>query len=94
MYVNGDAPEPAPKPELPRALTEDVKQVVSQFRTIARDASGMLRNYLKQAKLSVGNQDQLLVVMPDEISAGVVGSESHRRELEELIENKIGKRFR
>ncbi|GAA6490664.1 hypothetical protein K280104A7_02280 [Candidatus Bariatricus faecipullorum] len=92
VYVNGDAPEPAPKPELPRALTEDVKQVVFQFRTIARDASGMLRNYLKQAKLSVGNQDQLLVVMPDEISAGVVGSESHRRELEELIENKIGKK--
>lgn len=92
VYVNGEEPKPQPKPELPKALTEDVKQVVSNFRKIAAEASGMLRNYLKQAKLSVGNQDQLLIVLPDEISAGVVGSDDHKRELEELIENKIGKK--
>ena len=51
----------------------------------------MLRNYLKQAKLSAGNQDQLLVVLPDEISAGVVGTADHVQELEQLIEQKVGK---
>ena len=93
VYVSGEAPKPMPKPELPRALTEEVKQVASNFRGIANEASGMLRNYLKQAKLSAGNQDQLLVVLPDEISAGVVGTADHIQELEQLIEQKTGKRI-
>ena len=91
VYVSGEAPKMQPKPELPKALSEDVKQVVANFRKIANDASGMLRTYLKQARLSVGNNDQLLIVMPDEISASFVGGEAHKQEIKELIEQKIGK---
>lgn len=82
---------PKAKPQLAKALTEDVKKVVSNFRGIANETSGMLRTYLKQAKLSVGAQDQLLVVLPDEIGASIVGSASNKQELQELIEKKIGK---
>lgn len=91
VYVNGEAPKPQPKPQFPKALKEDVKQVTSNFRKIANEASGMLRGYLKQARLSVDNQDRLLIVLPDEISASVVGSEEHKQELKDLIEKKIGK---
>ena len=91
VYVNGDAPAPKPKPQLPRALTEDVKQVAANFRAIANETSGMLRTYLKQARLSVGNQDQLLIVLSDGIGASVVGTEEHKQEIQELIEKKIGK---
>ena len=91
VYVNGEAPKPQSKPQLPKALKEDVKQVASNFRKIANEASGMLRGYLKQARLSVDNQDRLLIVLPDEISASVVGSEEHKQELKDLIEKKIGK---
>ena len=91
VYVNGEAPKPQPKPELPKALNEDVKQVASNFRKIANDASGMLRTYLKQARLSVGNNDQLLIVMPDEMSASFVGGDARKQEIRELIEQKIGK---
>ena len=91
VYVNGEAPKPQPKPQLPKALKEDVKQVTSNFRKIANEASGILRGYLKQARLSVDNQDRLLIVLPDEISASVVGSEEHKQELKDLIEKKIGK---
>lgn len=93
VYVErgGEAPKPAAKPELPKALTEDVKKVAGNFRSIANETSGMLRTYLKQARLSVGAQDQLLIVLPDEISASVVGKDSHKQELSELIERKIGK---
>ena len=91
VYVNGEAPKPQPKPQLPKALKEDIKQVTSNFRKIANEASGMLRGYLKQARLSVDNQDRLLIVLPDEISASVVGSEEHKQELKDLIEKKIGK---
>ena len=91
VYVKGEAPKPQPKPELPKALNEDVKQVAANFRKIANDASGMLRTYLKQARLSVGNNDQLLIVMPDEMSASFVGGDARKQEIRELIEQKIGK---
>ncbi len=83
--------QPAPKVELEKALHEDVKEVAKNFRAIANQASPMIRSYLKLAKLSVGNQDQLLIVLPDEVSADVVGTDAHREELQHLIEEKIGK---
>lgn len=92
VYVNEDKPSISkPDLELPKAIHEDVKAVVKEFRPIANQASGLLRNYLKFAKLSVGNQDQLLLVMPDAVSAGVVGSDDHKAELISLIQEKIGK---
>ena len=93
MYVNRNETESFPevKVELPEALTEEVQEVAKNFRGIANQASPMIRSYLKFAKLSVGNQDQLLIVLPDEVSAGVVGTDSHKEELQNLIEEKIGK---
>ena len=93
VYVNREETKekPAPKVELQKALHEDVKKVAENFRAIANQASPMIRSYLKLAKLSVGNQDQLLIVLPDEVSAGVVGTDAHKEEVEHLIEEKIGK---
>lgn len=93
VYINSSEKpaEPTPKPELTRALREDVQAVAKNFRAIANQASPMIRSYLKLAKLSVGNQDQLLIVLPDEVSAGVVGTDAHKEEIQRLIEEKIGK---
>ena len=93
VYVNRgeDAPKAAPKPELPKALHEDVQAVAKNFRMIANQASGMLKVYLKQARLSVGNQDQLLLVFEDEVAAGFAGTDGHKEEIKRLIEEKIGK---
>ena len=91
VYVTGEKSKPQSKPELPKAIPEEVKQVAANFRGIANGASGMLRNYLKQARLSADNQNRLVIVLPDEISAGVVGTEEHKKEIQELIEQKIGK---
>ena len=50
VYVSRqEEEEEKPKPELPRALSEDVKEVAKNFRIIADDASMMLRQYLKKA---------------------------------------------
>ena len=93
VYVTkeADEPEEKPQPELPRALTEDVKAVAQNFRMIADDASAMLRMYLKTARLSVGDNDRLLIVMPDEMGASVVGSGQHKEEIAKLIQEKTGK---
>jgi len=93
VYINRDEKpkEPIPKLELPKAIHQDVQAVAKNFRAIANQASPMIRSYLKLAKLSVGNRDQLLVVLPDEVSAGVVGTDAHKEEIQRLIEEKIGK---
>lgn len=93
VYVNrGDEmPKEEPKVELPKALHEDVQKVVQNFPAIRNQASGMLKVYLKQARLSVGNQDQLLLVFDDEVAAGFAGTEGHKEEIRSLIADKIGK---
>lgn len=87
----GSKETPAVKPQLPKALSDDVKKIAENFRSIANETSGMLRTYLRQARLSVGASDQLLIILPDEIAAGMVGNESNKQELMELIEKRIGK---
>lgn len=81
------------KPELPTAIPEDIKEVVQNFRPIADEASGMLRSFLKKARLSMGGDNRLLIVMPDSLEAEAVGTSERRQELEELIENRIGKKI-
>ena len=93
--VSADQEEASPtagmKPELPKALDEDVKAVAKDFRAIVNDASPMLKIYLKKARLSAGEGNRLLIVMPDEMSAGVVGTAEHKMEIEDLIQDKVGK---
>ena len=97
VYVSGDGgtagrPEKQAEPELPNAIPEDIQEVVKNFRPIADEASGMLRTFLKKARLSLGGDNRLMIVMPGTLEAEVVGTEGHRKELEELIENRIGKK--
>ena len=93
VYRDREAEEkPAKKPELPQALNEEVKAVAADFRGIANDASPMLRTYLKKARLSAGDGSRLMIVLPDEVSAGVVGSDAHKEEIKELIAGKTGRK--
>lgn len=87
-----EAGEPKPKPELPQALNEDVKVVAKDFRMIINEASPMLRTYLKKARLSAGEGNRLLIVLPDELSASAVATPEHKEEIQSLIEQKIGKK--
>ena len=46
--------KPKEKPKLEKAIPEDIKEVVKNFRSIVNEASGLLKGYLKGAKLSLG----------------------------------------
>ena len=81
-----------PQPEIPKAIPEDVQEVVKNFRMIAGEASGIIKGYLKSARLSLGGDNRLLIVLPNSLAASVVGREDHIEELEKLIEERIGKR--
>lgn len=80
------------KPELPAAIPEEVQDVVKNFRSIADETSAPMSTYLKQARLSLGGDNRLMVVFPDSIGAAIVGREDHKQELESVIEQRIGKK--
>lgn len=81
-----------PKPEAPAAIPQEVQEVVKKFRSIADEVSAPMSLYLNQAKLSLGGDNRLLVVLSDPIGYEVVAREDHRQELEAAIERRIGKK--
>ena len=80
------------KKQVPLAIPEDVQEVVKNFRSIADETVGPVRTYLKKARLSLGGENRLMVVLPDSMGASIVGREDHKEELESLIEQRIGKK--
>lgn len=90
--LNSGAGTHIQQPQIPNAIPEDVQEVVKNFRMIAGEASGIIKGYLKSARLSLGGDNRLLIVLPDSLAASVVGREDHIEELEKLIEERIGKR--
>ena len=57
--------ESRPKPELPRAIPEDVRQIVAKWPSIAGSAVNPMKIYLKSARLSLGGDNRLTVVLED-----------------------------
>ena len=89
-------PEPAGKnedaaPPVPKAVPEDIRQVVQNWRSVIEDLSGGLKNYLKTARLSLAGENQLLIVLEDEVAEAFVSSEAHMQELKQVIFQRIGK---
>ncbi|MGN0171069.1 MAG: DNA polymerase III subunit gamma/tau [Lachnospiraceae bacterium] len=90
------AMEQAPRPklkraELPKAVPEDVKAVVSNFRSIVSEVnSGLAREYLNQARLNLSGE-KLQIVFSDELGYLYFQEDGEAEELTELISQRIGK---
>lgn len=82
---------PTERPELPKAIPEDIKQVVQNWKSIIASGSGVIKTHLKSAKLSLGRENRLLIVVEDELAEGYLNREEHKKDLEQLIADKIGK---
>ncbi len=81
----------ARRPELPKAVPEDVQQIVRNWRSIVEELSGGLKNYLKLARPSLTEGGQLLLVLEDEVAGSFVDTEGHRQELRDAMGRKTGK---
>lgn len=79
------------KPQLPKALTEDIRQVVKNWNSIRADLpDNIMRTYLKPAHLSLAGDDRLMVVLEDEMAASYI-TEEKRQELVRHVSDRIGK---
>ncbi len=80
------------KPELPKAIPEDVRQIVSKWPAIVGSAENPMRIYLKSARLSLGGDNRLMVVFTDGMASDYFTRQpEHKALLEALLSDFSGK---
>ena len=80
------------KPELPKAIPEDVQQLVQRWPEVVGDTAYPMKSYLKAAKLSLAADGSLLVVLEDGVASDYfIKSEENRQTLQQLVSQMIGK---
>lgn len=86
----GETPVPQaavqkPKVELPKAIPEDVKQIVAKWPAIVNNAESPMKLYLKTAKLSLGGDNRLMVVVEDGLVSDYFNQHPQNKEQLELL---------
>lgn len=75
-----------------RACTEDVKQVIQNWNQIVRGSSPVIRSYLTGHRdFRQDGNGGLQIIMRESLAADLLDTEDLKKELEDLIYQKIGK---
>ena len=86
----GDAP--VSRPPMPKAIPDDVREVVSHWAAIVGNAENPMKSYLKNASLSLGGDNRLMVVLQDGVASDYFTQHPQNKEqLENLIADYLGK---
>lgn len=92
LQASSAGSESRPKPELPKAIPEDVKQIVAKWPAIVGSAENPMKIYLKSAKLSLGGDNRLMVVLEDGIPSDYfIQHPENKQQLETLLSDFSGK---
>lgn len=81
------------KPQLPKAIPEDVQQIIKNWKSILSEIGAITKTYLNKAVPSLGNSQELLLVL-DDANAFEYLSENRSdciTTLKEIIAKRIGK---
>lgn len=76
---------------LPKAVPEDIKQIVSNWLGIVEGADNPLKTYLKNVRLSLSNDNKLILVVEDGISFDYLKNPEHQAVIENMLSNFIEK---
>ncbi|MCD8132743.1 MAG: DNA polymerase III subunit gamma/tau [Clostridiales bacterium] len=78
-------------PVMPKAIPEDIRQVVKNWRSIIQELPGLIRSYLKGAHLSLGGDNKLMLVFDDDMAYTYVTEGTRVQEITDCISRRIGK---
>jgi len=79
------------RPELPKALNEDIKKVGSMWQGIVAQMPGIIRPYLKMAKPTAREDNKLLIIVMDSLARDFLNKELQRTAIAQVINEQIGK---
>ncbi len=74
-----------PTVPLPKAVSEDIKKVVSKWSVAVAEAPNPMKTYLKSAYPSLGNDGNLMIVVPDGLAFDYFRQAGHREELQRIL---------
>ncbi|MDE6950855.1 MAG: DNA polymerase III subunit gamma/tau [Lachnospiraceae bacterium] len=80
------------KAPLPAALPEEIRQVVDRWGSIAANTEQPMRTYLRGVRLSMDNENRLVLASADRTQYDWLSTEEHKAQVEESIAEAIGKR--
>ena len=84
--------QPKPKPQHPKAVPEDIKQIVTKWPSIVGSADNPMRIYLKSAKLSLDGESRLMVVLEDGVASDYfIKHPENKAQLEALLSDFSGR---
>ena len=76
---------------LPEAVPEDIQKLVAKWGSVLQQMSMPVRGYLKEAVLSIDNDNRLLIVLQDENWVKQLQKEEHASELADTFAKATGK---
>lgn len=80
------------KPKLPKAIPEDVKEIVTKWPSIVGAAENPMRIYMKSAHLSLAGDNKLMVVLEDGVASDYFTQHPENKQyLENLLADFAGK---
>ncbi len=79
------------KPVMPKAISEDIRQIVGGWRGIVSKTGQPLKTHLKNARLSLGGDNQLAIVVEDGVAFDYLSKEENHKYVEDMISNFIQK---
>lgn len=84
---------PVAKPQLPKAIPEDIQQVIKNWKSILSEIGAITKTYLAKAIPSLGNSGELLLVLDDENAFAYLNENRSDciDNLKEVIAKRIGK---
>lgn len=81
-----------PRPELPKAIPEDIKEIVTKWPSIVGNAENPMKMYLKSARLSLGGDNRLMVVLEDGLASDYFNQHAENKsQLELMLSDFLGK---
>ena len=88
----GGAAGGGPKAPLPKAIPDDIKEIVAKWPSIVGNADNPMKQYLKAAKLSLGAENRLLMVLEDGLASDYFTQHPENKEmLERMLSDFSGK---
>lgn len=80
------------RPPLPKAIPEDVQAVVDRWTSIVEQMSMPMKQYLREAGLSLGGDNRLMIVVEDGLASDYfLKQEGHKELLVRTLSESIGK---
>ena len=88
------AAAPVRRAELPKAVPEEIKEIVAKWPRVAGSAQQPMKSYLKNARLSLGGDNRLLLVVEDGLASDYFTKEPvNKGALEQLLAELTGRQI-